>query len=244
MAHKRTKRLAVLLALLCAVALPATALGELYGIVHGGNLRMRTAPSRNAGVEKLYPNGTWVEILEEENEFYYVLAEDGRYGYMSVAYLTTDDGQLGTWATVENGSKYVNMRSGPSSTSRTIGRVYTGTRVEVLDYGTVYAYCRVNGNTLCYLSNGLLRLDGQQVWEEMTVHADGGARLRTGPSTRYDRIRTVPNGGKVTVLIEGNRWHKVSYKGEVGFMSAEYLSLPGKSNSQSGWSIGTGVTLP
>ena len=241
---KRMLALLTALILTCAFALPAAAENERYGIIHGGSLRMRSAPRTDAKVVKIYHNGTWVEILGQEGAFYKVIADDDRTGYMACNFVTEDLLELGSWATVENGNRHVNLRSGPSTDYRVIGRYKTGTRLEVMEYGNVFARVRVNGDTLGYMSNGLIRLDGQTEWEEDRIHATNGknVNLRRGPSARAKIIRSYPIGTKAVILIRGNKWHKVIVNDEIGYMDADFLE-PINTADADGVPIGQGVTV-
>ena len=205
---------------------------------------MRSDPRTDAKVVKIYHNGTWVEILGQEGAFYKVIADDNRTGYMACNFVTEDLLELGNWATVENGNRYVNLRSGPSTDYRVIGRYKTGTRLEIMEYGNVFAYVRVNGQTLGYMSNGLFRLDGQTDWEEDRIHATSGSsvNLRRGPSTRAKIIRSYPIGTKAVILIRGNKWHKVIVNDEIGYMNADFLE-PMNAGDADGVPIGQGVTV-
>jgi len=50
--------------------------------------------------------------------------------------------------------------------------------------------------------------------------------LRTGPSTAYAVIRTLPNGAVVDVLQgPSNGWYRVTYFGNTGWVSGAYLDL-------------------
>ncbi len=50
--------------------------------------------------------------------------------------------------------------------------------------------------------------------------------LRTGPSTSYSIIRTLPQGAEVDVLAgPSNGWYQVSYLGNTGWASGAYLEL-------------------
>jgi Bacterial SH3 domain len=50
--------------------------------------------------------------------------------------------------------------------------------------------------------------------------------LRTGPSTSYTIVTTMPQGATVTVLQgPSNGWYNVSFQGKTGWASAAYLSL-------------------
>lgn len=226
---------------LCLAALllllPVCTLAD-YGIIHGGRLNMRERPDYEARVIASYPTGTWVEILDGSGPFYRVMDEQGRTGYMASGYLTVDDGRLGTWGTVENGRKYVNLRTGPATNYAVIARYGTGTRVEILDYGNIFAKVRVDRNTIGYMSNGLIRLDGQQVWEENVIRSN--VHLRVGPSKRADVIRTVRKGTKVITLIDGLDWCKVVVDGEVGYMASAYVR-PQEDEKDVGPAIGAGA---
>ncbi|MCB1496855.1 MAG: SH3 domain-containing protein [Bauldia sp.] len=52
--------------------------------------------------------------------------------------------------------------------------------------------------------------------------AKGSVNLRTGPSTKYARITTIPAGARVNVLRCG-RWCEVIYAGRRGWASASYI---------------------
>ena len=50
--------------------------------------------------------------------------------------------------------------------------------------------------------------------------------LRTGPSTSYAIVRTLPNGATVNVLAgPSNGWYQIEYAGSTGWASGAYLSL-------------------
>ena len=50
--------------------------------------------------------------------------------------------------------------------------------------------------------------------------------LRSGPSTSYSILRTMPNGAVVTI-VQGpsNGWYRVTYQGTTGWASGAYLAL-------------------
>jgi uncharacterized protein YraI len=51
--------------------------------------------------------------------------------------------------------------------------------------------------------------------------------LRSGPSTRYGVIDTMPAGAQVSILSCTGSWCRVSWRGEVGYASRSYLSGSG-----------------
>ena len=223
-----------------AICAPAFAQGETYGIIHGGSLRMRENAFTDAAIIKTYPSGSWVEILDDmSGPFYHVMAEDGQHGYMMANYITVDSLSAGSWATIENGDHYVNLRSGPSTDYRIIGQYNSGTRMEVLEYGEVFSRVRINGDQLGYMSSGLVRLDGETVWQESTVEAaNGGAvHLRQGPNTKAAIINSYPVGTEAIILVRGLNWNKVFIGGQFGYMMTHFL----EANGQGGYHTGSGT---
>jgi uncharacterized protein YraI len=51
--------------------------------------------------------------------------------------------------------------------------------------------------------------------------------LRSGPSTRYSVIATMPPGARVDVLSCGGSWCRVAWHGARGYASASYLANGG-----------------
>jgi cell wall-associated NlpC family hydrolase len=56
------------------------------------------------------------------------------------------------------------------------------------------------------------------------VNAADGLHLRTGPSTNYAIILTMPDGATVPVSAADNGWYKVTYSGHTGWCSGLYLT--------------------
>lgn len=243
------KKLSVFLALvLLATALsPVAALADArYGIIHGGNLRLRNAPDYDAAVTHSYPTGTWVEITGSTGTFYAVTAEDGRTGYMDARFVTLDTLTTGSWATVNKHGSYINLRTGPATSYRSIAKLPGGTRLEVLEYGEIFSKVRYDGDTLGYVSSGLILLDGETVWEEKEVHSDNGGKvnLRSGPFLDADVLGSYHVETPVTVLIRGRNWHKVWVRGQVGYMAAAFLDwddVTSEPGGGDGWKIGDGA---
>ena len=227
------KKIAALLSFTLMTALLMTgahAEDILFGINHGKGLRLRTQPSYSAKVVKNYRAGTWVEILGEEGTFYRVITEDGHEGYMDKGYVTpVQSKDSGVWATVENGTKFVNVRAEGNSESTVIDHLHTGDRVEVLDRGKYYHFVRIRGDTLGYISNAFLRIDGENVVSRTyiySVNKSSSVYLSEGPGPRYDTIASYTTGNKVNVLVKGYNWYRVEVNGNVGFMPAKYLEKP------------------
>ncbi len=56
----------------------------------------------------------------------------------------------------------------------------------------------------------------------VTVSANGGLRMREGPSTDYDHIQMIPDGTSVRTYAEQDGWYYAKYLGRCGWISGEY----------------------
>jgi uncharacterized protein YraI len=71
--------------------------------------------------------------------------------------------------------------------------------------------------------------------------------IRTGPGTSYQRFGTIPDGGRVTVhgCLTGYNWCDVSWAGERGWVSGNYLAYAGQAYARRAIpSIGVTIGLP
>lgn len=60
--------------------------------------------------------------------------------------------------------------------------------------------------------------------KEVYVSATGGLNLRKDASVASDKLATIPDGTKLTVLEEKNGWYKVEYNGQTGWINKEYTT--------------------
>lgn len=73
----------------------------------------------------------------------------------------------------------------------------------------------------------------------VTTRNGGKVNVRSGPSSAYKSIGSLPSGTKVTVLLKGNDWYQISANGMTGFMSTSYLSGTGSTVGSNTGSSGT-----
>ena len=62
-------------------------------------------------------------------------------------------------------------------------------------------------------------------------------KMRTGASTSYKSVQTIPKGAKVTVYgyvdVTGDNWYKVKYNGKSGYAISTYIKLSSAASSSS-----------
>ncbi len=60
--------------------------------------------------------------------------------------------------------------------------------------------------------------------EVLLMYTTSKLNLRAEPNTDAEILTVIPLAAEIEVLEEGTEWHKVSYEGKEGFVSAEYVT--------------------
>ncbi|CEN88269.1 C40 family peptidase [Paraclostridium sordellii] len=137
----------------------------------------------------------------------------------------------------------VNFRKGPGTNYNSIGKLNKGDRVEYLE--TVGSWIKVkynsnegfvHSNYISTSSNTGESNEDTSVKSEKQVTGNR-VNFRKGPGTSYSIITSLNKGTKVGYISENNGWAKISYNGNIGYMSTNYLatidSNSGGNNSES-----------
>ncbi len=228
--------------LLTALVLPAAQAADYAtATVKGGWLRLRDGASTSAKTISAYYTGTTVTLLGGSGEWYYVLAPDGKTGYMHSNFLTVTGSITGgqveenTAATVTSANgKPVRLRSGPSKQYSIIASYAVGTRLTVLNTGDTWSKIRINGR-VGYMMNEFINTNSSAVQGGYTAYVVSGngktVVLRSGPSKEYDVLASYKVGQKVTVRSYGSTWCRITVNGLDGYMMTEFLSTVKPENS-------------
>ena len=235
---RKGARLLALLMLL--TLLPGMALAASFAVVRGGKLNLRAGASSSSRSLGLYGTGSWVRVDGNAgNGWYYVATMDGRQGYMAGNYLNFGASTNEATVRYANGG-YVNLRSGPSMDAGVIMRVTSGTQVAIQSSVGDWDYILVRTNG-APVYGYMLRafLDSGTMTSTVTTRNGGKVNVRSGPSSRYSSVGSLPSGTRVTVLLKGNGWYHISGGGLAGFMSTSYLSGSG---ATAGSNTGSGGT--
>lgn len=244
---KRIAALILILALLLTTAAVPAAHADDYATatVKGGWLRLRDGASTSAKTISAYFTGTTVTLLGGSGSWYFVLAPDGKTGYMHSDYLTITGsitgGQLdeNTAASVISANgKPVRLRSGPSVQYSIIAAYAVGTPLTVLTTGDVWSKIRINGRT-GYMMNEFISTSGgvSSGYTAYVVSGNGKTVvLRSGPSKQFEVLASYKVGQMVTVDSYGSTWCQVTVNGLSGYMMTEFLSTV-KPDTSSGSSV-------
>lgn len=256
--HKRWICVALLMSLLLAAAVPAFA--DTYGTVRtssGNNANLREWASYDAGIITSLPNGSMVEIVREDGDWYAVWT-NGMAGYIhkSLVYVGRDvtpgnpgnNNQTPDCNTASVVAGPLNLRETPSLNGRVITQLTSGATVTVLSYGSTWTQVRV-GNVCGYLMTSYLNFgSNSNVSKPSTTTANANATIRTSNggnlNLRADAsysayvLGSYANGTRVRVLTHGSSWCKVQVGNQVGYMVSKFLAFDGMSGNTGSSSSG------
>lgn len=131
----------------------------------------------------------------------------------------------------------LNFRSGASTSSASMGLVYNGSKVTVLeDLGNGWYKVKYNGQT-GYMSADYLSVtdEGESASESAAEDnkedlgngkvtlTSGTLNVRSGPSTAYSKVGSLYNGTVVELEAKENGWYKITYGSLTGYVSDDYI---------------------
>ncbi len=135
---------------------------------------------------------------------------------------------------------YVRFRSEPSLSSAIIRLLNKGTAVEVVAEVDGWYKIAYGGST-GYMSTDYVTLSTGSTSSDTTppttsefdveaMDEDGYVtgnyvRMRKGPATTYGIITSLNKGASVSITGKTGNWYQIKYNGNVGYMSADYISI-------------------
>jgi len=239
------KKLAFVLLSLLILCSCAAAHADTYAVVHNTSaLNIRSGPSTAYTWLGSLERGEWVRVTGESGNWYQVeLLKTNISGFMSKTYLKTFEGGYAgasNVATVSNpvSSHWLNLRKAPSYDAEVIDIFYNGTQCTILNRldGWYYVSVMKNGQTLYgYFRSEYLSVGSVATGADYTVStANGGwLNLRNGPTYNAGVLTTIPNGSRVSVVLEGNDFYQILYNGAVGFVDSDFLRKGAGNNNAS-----------
>ena len=198
-------------------------------IVNTDGLNFRNGAGTSYSIIKVLNKGEKVEVISESNGWSKV-KHDSRLGYVASQYI---DKATTNYIIKEVNTDGLNVRTGPSTSYATIGKLNKGTRVEVISESAGWSKINYNNKT-AYVSSGYLKAvststpdtkpeDTTQQYKEIKVVNTDGLNVRKGPSTSYESIGKIDKGTSVEVISESDGWSKINYKNTTAYVATRYL---------------------
>lgn len=234
--------IAAIIILMTAV-LPVTAFAVQTGVVKGGWLILRSAPSFNGTIKSSYPSGTIVTITGKIGSWYAVTAPDGLTGYMLGDYLQVYGSGGGTipvestaYVTSSNGLN-VRLRSGPGKGYSILASYAPGTKCTILSAGNNWCRIQIGSYTGYMMTRYLTNTpyvptptaqpqptpSGEyQVY--VTSKNGKGVNLRSGPDKNYSSIGFYSVATPATMITRGKTWSYIRVGNRYGYMMTQFLT--------------------
>lgn len=119
----------------------------------------------------------------------------------------------------------LNVRTGPGTSNSKILVVHRGEVYPTV--ATSGSWTRIDlGGREGWSHSGYLRSSSAPV---QTVTA-GRLNVRSGPSTRYRTVGSLPRGARVAVIGTSGSWRKISHAGRLAWVHGNYLTAGGPSS--------------
>ena len=202
---------------------------ENIAIVNTDGLKFRTGAGTSYSIIKVLNKGEKVEVISESAGWSKV-RYDSRLGYVASQYI---DKTNTNYIIKEVNTDGLNVRTGPSTSYSSIGKLNKGTKVQVISESAGWSKINYN-NKIAYVSSGYLKTvstntsdtkpeDSTEQYKEIKVVNTNGLNVRKGPSTSYSSIRKLNKGSNVEVISESAGWSKINYNNTTAYVATMYL---------------------
>ena len=133
----------------------------------------------------------------------------------------------------------VNIRTGASTSTKSLGKLNKGTALGVLEkIGSWYSVTVLNTGVRGYVYGKYVTVAESEATSGQTAAAGqinaSRVNLRRGPSTSYNSLGRLNKGTKLSVLSSSGSWYQVEVTGtgERGYVFAKYVTLSSAAGSQ------------
>ena len=202
---------------------------ELVGIVIADTLNVRSGQGSNDEVLFTVKKDDKVTIIETSNGWHKIQNDEGKEGWVSSSYISLSEEiyeeNISRSSTIQKevNTNGLNMRSGPSTSYRSITKINKGTKVEVISESNGWSKIKYDGRIGYVYSTYLSDIEPSYTNTiTKTVNTDS-LNVRSGPSTSYSIVGKISIGTKVSVISESNGWSKIVYNGKECYVSSRYL---------------------
>ncbi|MDO5010132.1 MAG: SH3 domain-containing protein, partial [Intestinibacter bartlettii] len=130
---------------------------------------------------------------------------------------------------VKVGNSRLNIRNKASMSSKVIGKLNTGDKVEIVGENANWYEINYKGGT-AYISKKYVNTSSTVATEvedcSDVLKVKTTLNVRTGPSTSYRQIGIVSKGQVIQVTGKcSNGWYQIKFGNKVGYISGKYLDL-------------------
>ncbi|MCL1632932.1 SH3 domain-containing protein [Sporolactobacillus sp. CPB3-1] len=216
----------------------AEAFSSYTAHVTASSLHMRSGPgTKYRHIRYLYKNYK-VSVVGKSGSWYRI-KYGGKTGYVSGKYIkksSTSKSKPKSKPKFKSYTAYVtatalNMRSGPSTKNKKVRILHKNNKVTVygksgswykIKYGGKTGY--VSGKYIKKSSTSKSKPKPKPKFKSYTAYVTATAlNMRSGPSTKNKKVRTLHKNNKITVYGKSGSWYKIKYGSASGYVSAKYV---------------------
>ncbi len=210
MKYKRFLSLAAALLLTVLLAVPALALSAGTATVKADWLNFRDAPSMQGHVLGLAPNGSKVEILEDQGEWCRV-RWNGQEGYMCSRYLVQESvaQPAPSAAPVQPAPAVQPAPSASPAQPEPAAQPVTAPQPEPDPAATATAQPE----------------PAEETYPQVGILTGDAVRFREKPDLSSEIYGHFYCGNRVSVLGQEGDWYRVEYGGRIGYVYGQYVSI-------------------
>lgn len=217
-----------------------------------GNVTLRTGPGTNYSSQGKLDKGQLMTIKSTYGKWADVSLPDNTRGYVHtdyIAYVTnqttpekapefppiendvptldvpsTDSGSIGAAQATTN----VNVRKGPGSSYKKLGRLSKGQTVAVWEIVGNWAKITCTGSQYGYVFLDYLRFE-----EDVTLQAPSvgtatskeSVNVRSGPGTSYRKVGKLKKGDTVQVIADKGKWLQIHWENGSAYVYKSYFNI-------------------
>lgn len=197
------------------------------------NVNLRTGGSLKHKIVTQIKKGQTVKVVSYGSSWSKVIY-GSTPGYVSTSYLKKGGTPTQVSAPSSSATNYtaksnVNLRTGGSLKHKIITQIKKGQTVKMVSYNSKWSKV-LYGSKTGYVSTSYLTKTAEKkpVTASATKYVTTDRlNMRTGASTKYKIITTIPKGKTVTYVSKSGSWYKVKYGSKTGWVSSAYLKKPG-----------------
>ncbi len=178
--------------------------------------------------------GLYIEGLEDVGEYVLQQVQEEEAGELALFARTGSIVGTRAYANVVN---YVNVRQKPGTSSKVVGKLFSGCVATVLEDKGDWVYVN-SGNVTGYVVKQYLLFGGeaeQAIAKKYTPKIKVTANvlnIRSGAGTNYKIIGSFTNGAEAELLEKGKDWMKIRFSSggtkKTGYVYAKYVKVTGE----------------
>ena len=117
----------------------------------------------------------------------------------------------------------LNVRSAPNTSAIVLDCFRQGTVVDIVGYSSGWYKIKYGTNGFAWVSAQYVIIASDS--GKATGVTTAALNMRTGPSTSYSKILTIPINTTLTLDGSTNGWYKVTYSSRTGWCSGQYIKV-------------------